>query len=131
MNSIKKIQNLSLIFLLFVILSKIVLAGTTEELNNSENIKSLSPGVTNYTTFTDLKKGSSTEWEKYNTAKFFNHPEFGTMPYNAPEGNWVEQLEKRSENYRYFINPINPSEFTIQKSSSAKIEEVVLKVVNK
>lgn len=116
MNSTKKIQNLSLIILLFIVLSELVFAGTTEELNKAEKIKSLSPGVSNYTTFTDLKKGSSTEWEKYNTAKFFNHPEFGTMPYNAPEGNWVEQLEKRSENYRYYINPINPSEFTIQKS---------------
>jgi hypothetical protein len=64
MNSTKKIQNLSLIILLFVVLSKIVFAGTIEEKNNSENIKSLSPSVTNYTTFTDLKKGSSTEWEK-------------------------------------------------------------------
>ena len=116
MNSTKKIHNLSLIILLFIILSELVFSGTTEELSKAENIKSLSPSVTNYTTFTDLKKGSSTEWEKHNSAKFFNHPEFGTMPYNAPEGNWIEQLEKRSENYRYFINPVNPSEFTIQKS---------------
>ena len=116
MNSTKKIQNLSLIILLFIILSELVFANTTEELSKAENIKSLSPSVTNYTTFTDLNKGSSTEWEKHNSAKFFNHPEFGTMPYNAPEGNWIEQLEKRSENYRYFINPVNPSEFTIQKS---------------
>lgn len=47
------------------------------------------------------------------------HPESGVIPYNGPEGNWIEHFDKRTENERYFTSPLDPSKFSMQKSLGA------------
>jgi gliding motility-associated-like protein len=112
----KKIRTTILFTFIYISFCKLIFAHGIEEKSNSESIKSLNPKVNNYTKFTPVKRVSSNEWQNQNSQEFFKHPEYGTLPFNAPEGIWVEQFEKRKENYRYFINPEKPSEFSIQKS---------------
>jgi nitrous oxide reductase accessory protein NosL len=71
----------------------------------------------NFTSFSSSKSTTYVEqWKIQNKANYYNHPEFGTMAFNAPSQDFVELLDKRQIDYRYFINPINPSEFFIQQA---------------
>ena len=79
--------------------------------------KNMVPAKDNFVTFTNDKQQVNTaDWKQYNSERMLQHPEFGSMAFNAPAGNLVEQLEKREADYRYFINPAQPSEFFIQKA---------------
>ena len=71
----------------------------------------------NFTSFTRAKKSNFINlWEKENSGFLKQHPEFGTMAFNAPDGDLIEVLEKRAIDYRYYINPNQPNEFYIQQS---------------
>ncbi len=73
----------------------------------------------NYTTFQSEKKSAYIDLWRADNKGFENHPNFGIIAYNAPKGDFVELLEKREVDYRYFINPKNPQEFFIQKAAGA------------
>jgi gliding motility-associated-like protein len=71
----------------------------------------------NYTRFSNLKSSTNQEqWKIQNKANYYKHPEFAALPFNAPAEDYVELLDKRQIDYRYFINPNKPSEFIIQQS---------------
>src|ERR1700751_3358223 len=67
----------------------------------------------NFTSFTNARENFSA-WAKFN--KNTNHPEFGKLPFNANFPGYVEILEKRQIDERYFVDEKNPSAFFIQKS---------------
>lgn len=54
---------------------------------------------------------------KYNDASQKAHPDFGTLPWDAPQKNVVEDLSKRKIDERYYIDLNSPSYFYIQKSA--------------
>lgn len=71
----------------------------------------------NFTSFSFPPKSNYlNQWKKENKGMFEQHPEFGTMAFNGPNGDLVEILDKRAVDYRYFVNPNNDGEFFIQQS---------------
>jgi len=74
----------------------------------------------NYTSFADTKYPTNTAYlYKINSAEYQRHPEFGILPYGFPRQNMVEDLEKRTEKSRYFVDPADPKKFTIHQSYGA------------
>lgn len=55
-------------------------------------------------------------WKKLNKPAFYQHPEFGQLPANAPCENCVEILDRRTGDYRYFIDAKDNQKFYVQKS---------------
>lgn len=53
--------------------------------------------------------------KKYNSGEE-SHPDFGKLPFNAPQKNVVEVLSKRKIDERYYVDIDQPSFFYIQKS---------------
>ncbi|HRG59368.1 MAG TPA: gliding motility-associated C-terminal domain-containing protein [Bacteroidia bacterium] len=71
----------------------------------------------NFTFFSTPKKSNYPKvWQQQNKNEFAEHPELGILAFNAPDKDLVEDLSKRNIDYRYFINPNQPSEFYVQKS---------------
>lgn len=71
----------------------------------------------NFNSFSTLHKSNYlSQWKDINLGIGQDHPEFGIMPFNAPKGDLVEVLNKRTIDYRYFINPNKPEEFYVQQS---------------
>ena len=71
----------------------------------------------NFNSFSSPQKTAYIDqWKFENKGKFEQHPEFGIMPFNAPNGDLVEILSKRAIDYRYYVNPKQPSKFFIQQS---------------
>ncbi len=71
----------------------------------------------NFTSFISPQKSNYiSQWQSENKKEFTQHPEFGTMAFNGPDGDLVEVLNKRAVDYRYYINPNHPDEFFIQQS---------------
>ncbi|MGZ3862355.1 MAG: T9SS type B sorting domain-containing protein [Bacteroidia bacterium] len=66
----------------------------------------------NFTSFTNAKENREA-WVKFN--KNSNHPEYGKLPFNADFPGYVEVMDKRQIDERYFVNEKNPSQFYIQK----------------
>jgi len=56
-------------------------------------------------------------WAKFN--KNVSHPEFGKIPYNAMYPGYVEVLDKRQVDERYFVNEAQPTQFQVQKALGA------------
>jgi len=55
---------------------------------------------------------------KYNHSRFYNHPDFGSLPESAPKDkNLVEDLSQRKIDQRQFIDLDNPQIFYLQKSA--------------
>ena len=82
-------------------------------------------GGYNLTSFSEPFVSSATEadWKRYNDPSYYDHPEFGKLPFDAPCVNCVENLSKRKADERYFINVDRPSEFYQQKSLGLLCEE--------
>jgi gliding motility-associated-like protein len=55
-------------------------------------------------------------WYRLNSTNFQKHSEFGSLPYNAPCKNCVEDLSKRTLVERYFVDIHDPGKFYIQKA---------------
>jgi gliding motility-associated-like protein len=71
----------------------------------------------NFSSFSNAQKSNYLNlWKEKNKDSDHQHPEFGTMAFNAPVGDLVEVIEKRQIDYRYFINPSKTDEFFIQQS---------------
>ncbi|MEO9531874.1 MAG: T9SS type A sorting domain-containing protein [Crocinitomicaceae bacterium] len=58
------------------------------------------------------------EGRKYNSEEFQSHPDFGKLTFSAPYGkNVVEDISKRTEYSRYYIDIEHPAYFYIEKAS--------------
>lgn len=55
-------------------------------------------------------------WKKLNLPAYYNHPDFGQLPFDAPCQECVEILDRRTGDYRYFIDAVDNEKFYIQKS---------------
>ena len=54
----------------------------------------------------------------YNDPEYYSHPDFGTLTFSAPYGkNVVEDISKRTEYSRYYIDIDHPAYFYIEKST--------------
>ncbi|MBC8173916.1 MAG: gliding motility-associated C-terminal domain-containing protein [Chitinophagales bacterium] len=70
-----------------------------------------------YTHFLQSQKNVSRELIAITSEKDQQHPEFGTLPYNAPCTDCYEDLGKRKPDERYFVkNGTGGKEFYIQRS---------------
>lgn len=76
----------------------------------------MTTGVRNYTSFTQRQTAHLSEWAKHNDPSYANHPEYGTLPKDAPCQECVEDLSKRTIDERYFIDLEDPSKFYQQKA---------------
>lgn len=70
----------------------------------------------NFSTLVGKRTYSLSVGQQYNSIASQSHPDFGTLPYNAPQKNVVEVLEKRTVDERYYIDINDPMFFYIQKS---------------
>ncbi len=91
-------------------------ADTIPKEATSANNKMMEKKENNFTFFSVLKKEHLEEWKKYNSPKYYSHPDFGITQPDAPCPTCVEVLEKRTIDSKYFINYEKPSEFFIQKA---------------
>ena len=57
----------------------------------------------NFSSFTAEKKIISPELQSLTDKQFYEHPEYGVLPYNAPCKDCFELLQKRDESHRYFV----------------------------
>jgi gliding motility-associated-like protein len=72
----------------------------------------------NFTTFSPSAE-NKTAYERFNGSSWADHPEFGKTPYNGDFPGYVEILEKRKVNERYYVNASKPTEFKIQSALGA------------
>jgi hypothetical protein len=78
----------------------------------------------NFTTFKSREVKNLEEWKKYNKSEYYSHPEFGILPEDAPCQNCVEDLEKRKEDERYFMDISDKGKFYQQKSYGAINQQI-------
>lgn len=71
----------------------------------------------NTTSLTPLRTYPATEGYKYNKSEYHQHPDFGKLTFDAPNGkNVVEDISKRKLDERFYIDLNDPQFFYIQKS---------------
>jgi gliding motility-associated-like protein len=93
----------------------IIILSVTFSLSAQEAKEGMTIKKNNYQVVNEQTQENIQSWKEYNDERFYSHPDFGLLPSNSPEGNIVEDLSKRTEKTRYFINIDNPSEFHVQK----------------
>jgi gliding motility-associated-like protein len=71
----------------------------------------------NYSSFSDQQKRNIETWQSVNEEKYYDHPDFGTLPDNSPCTECVEDLSKREKDLRYFVDINDPSRFYIQRGN--------------
>ena len=83
--------------------------------------KSVSDGMVsknrNFSTFSENQKQNLDAWRSLNQERFYNHPDFGFLPDNAPCTDCVEDLSKREKDLRHYVDINDPSRFFIQRGS--------------
>ncbi|PHR49818.1 MAG: hypothetical protein COA32_01405 [Fluviicola sp.] len=103
-----KITFISLLFILF-------------SFNNTYSQNKAADGMglkeRNFTTFNNNQKQNLDAWRSVNEQRFYNHPDFGTLPKNAPCTECVEDLSKREKDLRHFVDISDPSRFYIQRGN--------------
>lgn len=82
----------------------------------SANAQHMSAKLPNYTSFQKNEPVSSATLDKISSADAKKHPEYGVVPYNAPCGNCVEVLDKRTGAARQFIETENEKHTYSQQS---------------
>ncbi|MDX1651974.1 MAG: PKD-like domain-containing protein [Brumimicrobium sp.] len=70
----------------------------------------------NFTSFSTPKQTHIEHWTRINDKKFYDHPDFGFLPENAPCTECVEDLSKREQDLRYYIDINDPSRYYVQKA---------------
>lgn len=72
----------------------------------------------NFTSFRQSSESGKnlSSWKKLNLPEYYHHPEFGKLPFNAPCTECVEILDRRTGDYRYFIDANDHQKFYVQKS---------------
>jgi gliding motility-associated-like protein len=109
------LQNIKILTAAFALMQSFAFADQFAYENSKK--QKLAPKKENYTSFNASRIALDiNQWKSYNHEKDFFHPEFGKMPFNAPDRELVEVLNKRGVDYRYFVNPYQPSEFFVQQS---------------
>ena len=84
--------------------------------NNRKASNGLEYHFENYSKIIEPRTYTEETGKKYNDPKYYSHPDFGTLPFHAPNKNVVEVLSKRKINERYFVDVTDPSFFYMQKS---------------
>ena len=69
----------------------------------------------NFTTFNKRVKNVPKELFDYTPSEFQNHPDFGILPKNSPQGNFIELVNKRTDSTRYYMDINSPKDIAIQK----------------
>jgi gliding motility-associated-like protein len=70
----------------------------------------------NFYSFSDSKVENLNHWLAKNKSEFFQHPEFGRLPYNSPCQNCVEDLSKRTASSRFFVDLVDRNKFYQQNA---------------
>lgn len=108
-------KNSLLIPLFFLFLNSLAMAQQMPFMNEKKH--KMMNKTDNFTTFSAPKKSNYQQiWLQQNKTEFAQHPELGIVAFNAPDKDLVEDLSKRNIDYRYFINPNQPTEFYVQQS---------------
>lgn len=82
----------------------------------ADNLQSRTAESHNFTHFTHRLTTSKDIWKKFNKSEDFTHPEFGTLPQDAPCTSCVEILGKRTADERQFRSTQDQSEVFSQKA---------------
>ncbi|HTN16852.1 MAG TPA: hypothetical protein VL092_04160, partial [Chitinophagaceae bacterium] len=69
----------------------------------------------NYTSFAEQKLSEREVWLQYNKGQA-QHPEIGKLYSYAPNSSCIEEIGKRTEFEKYYIDKNDPAAFSIQKS---------------
>ena len=82
------------------------------------NPKGMEVKQNNFTSFRQTNENGKnlSSWKQFNLPQFYSHPEFGKLPFNAPCEECVEILDRRTGDYRYFIDANDHQKFYVQKS---------------
>ena len=99
--------------ILFGFLFNIPFSTTAQEAS-----KGREPYIENLSSFRvdPLSNKNIAVWKKLNLPAYYNHPDFGQLPNNAPCKECVEILDRRTGDYRYFIDANDHQKFYVQKS---------------
>jgi gliding motility-associated-like protein len=73
--------------------------------------------VRNFSSFNEKQIRNLDTWRSVNDEGYYDHPDFGTLPENAPCTECVEDLSKREKDLRHFIDINDPSRFYIQRGN--------------
>ena len=71
----------------------------------------------NFISFTQPQKKNLDMWRTVNEERYYNHPDFGVLPDNAPCTECVEDLSKREKDLRHFIDINDTRRFYTQKGN--------------
>lgn len=75
--------------------------------------------VTDVIEYQEPRSYSLENGRKFNQPEFYTHPDFGKLTFKSPYGkNVVEDISKRTETERFYIDVDHPSYFYVQKSSN-------------
>ncbi len=112
-NESSKLVSLGIkgLFCLILILSDPIMAQKNAKASNG-----LEYHFENYSKIIEPRTYAEEIGKKYNDPKYYSHPDFGTLPCNAPNKNVVEVISKRKINERYFVDINDPTFFYMQKS---------------
>lgn len=78
----------------------------------------------NYSSFSERIAQNIDFWKKINAKDYYEHPEFGILPPDAPCTACVEDLSKRTPDERYFVDISDPNKFYQQKAMGLLHENV-------
>ena len=97
-------QQLKVVLLAFAILM----------INNVSGQDVNGPKQYNFYNFNSVEQSTNIINDIYTSNNFRQHPEYQTLPYNAPCTDCFEILDKRTANSRYFLKSDNPNKFYSQ-----------------
>lgn len=89
---------------------------STSSFAQNKAAKGMEPKMDNFTSFLDRTPSNIPAWKKVNAPSFYSHPEFGTLPVDAPCKSCVEDLSKRKSDERYFVSIEDSNEYFLQKA---------------
>jgi gliding motility-associated-like protein len=101
----------NLIFLLFVLLS--LQSSLFAQHKAATGMRS---EEANFSSFSNRPIQSLDSWKRINQQAYFSHPEFGVLPSDAPCTDCIEDLSKRTEDGRYFVDKTDQQQYYQQKA---------------
>lgn len=70
----------------------------------------------NFSSFSNRPIQNLDSWKRINQQAYFSHPEFGVLPSDAPCADCIEDLSKRTEDGRYFVDKTDQNQYYQQKA---------------
>ncbi len=70
----------------------------------------------NFSSFSERPIQNIDSWKRINQQAYFSHPEFGVLPSDAPCTDCIEDLSKRTEDERYFVDKTDQHQYYQQKA---------------